>query len=105
MTMSLDPQKAHADITKMCAKHKGNLQYVAGELGVARWSVLRWVLRLVKAGYPDPRGEYAPGGTPVPQRRRGGKATDKKRKPTSLADLKRRSAQVDARRAAKKARV
>lgn len=69
--VSLDPKAAHKKIEAVCAKHAGNLTYVAAEVGVARWTVLRWVLKFIALGMTDPRGDFK--GAPIKQRRVGGR--------------------------------
>jgi hypothetical protein len=71
--LARDPDAAYEEFRLLCGKHRGNLRFVADELGVGRITVGRWVDSFVQAGRADPRGEYGPGGLPVPQRRNGPK--------------------------------
>lgn len=50
-----DPEAAHKRLRALFAKHDGNLQAVAEQLGYHRESVVRWIAMLIDEGYEDPR--------------------------------------------------
>lgn len=66
----LAPAEAYIEFKDICVRFKGNLKFVSMHYSVDRKTVGRWLATFAKAGLADPRGAYAPGGLPVPQRRR-----------------------------------
>lgn len=51
-----DPEAAYTRLQALFAKHDGNMEAVAKQLGYDRTSIKRWIALLVASGHGDPRG-------------------------------------------------